>query len=100
MRGKNKLKLLLSNKNFKFRVTNQITDLSEHTAKMVCKQEKKLGSIELTIDDSRVNAERGYMNIRDADYYKTFSQRITKKIMYIVLALVLILLILAWLIPK
>jgi t-SNARE complex subunit (syntaxin) len=74
--------------------------LSKQTAQMVFKQEETLGKIEYHIDDAKVNLDRAVLDIKDADKYNASSSGMISRTVYIVVAVVLVLIFLAWIMPK
>jgi t-SNARE complex subunit (syntaxin) len=83
-----------------FRVTTQITDISKQTAQMVYKQEETLGKIEHHVDDAKLNIDRAVRDMKDANHYNASTGGMISKTVYIVVAIVIALIFLAWLMPK
>jgi t-SNARE complex subunit (syntaxin) len=97
---RSKLKSLRSKIVNYVRVTTQITDLSKQTAQMVYKQEETLGRIEHNIDDTKLNVDRAVKDMKEADRFNASSGGMISKTVYIVVAIVIALIFLAWIMPK
>lgn len=79
---------------------SQLNDYSQDQAKMVMKQGEVINSIESQTLDTKNNIVNAVSDMKEANQSNTSTGGMLNKLVYIVIAVVFLLIILSWIMPK